>query len=75
MPKLTNEEIQKIESFLAKKNAKSCPFCDKGPILAKQDIFLSIHAGFDNKALNVVVVQCKNCHHMSFFNYDSIIKE
>lgn len=75
MPKLTTEQIQKIETFLANKIAKPCPVCGGGPLDGKQDLFLSLYAGIENKALNVVAVQCSNCSHILFFNFDTIIHQ
>lgn len=75
MPKLNPEEIQKIESFLAKKITKPCSFCGVGPIDAKQDFFMTIPIGVGSKAVNIVGAQCLNCHQIVFFNYDSIIQE
>jgi hypothetical protein len=74
MPKLTNEEIRKIESFLAEKAAKPCQFCGKGPIDAKQNVFLSLPLGFDNKAINLLAAVCENCKHVYFFSYDEILQ-
>lgn len=73
MPKLTNDEIHKVESFLAEKAAKSCPFCGKGPINAKQEVFLSLPVGIDNKAVNLLAAVCDNCKHVYFFSYDEIL--
>lgn len=73
MPQLTNEEIQKIESFLASKAAKPCPFCGKGPIEAKQSVYASVPLGFDNKAINLLAGVCENCKYVYFFSYDEIM--
>lgn len=82
--KLTDEEIQKVESFLKKKVAAKCPVCLTGEWDAKQSYsfqLLSIDdetkslSGEKSVRANLVACVCLNCSHVALFSFDAIMNE
>lgn len=79
--KLTQEQIQKVESFLKKKVASKCPVCGSGTMEAKQTESFQLLSLNDSSSItnstyiNLIGAVCSNCKHVTLFHLSGILDE